>query len=500
MTLTAAGRMGEFQMKRSLMMFCVVLSLLLVFSSFAFAFTSEERELAIKVGQRLSSHAFSRGGGSAPIDRWLQRQIESIFWDIAREAARMVDLPYSLHILGSNEPDAWSYCDGSVYITMGIVRQLEYSNEYAALFGHLIAHVVRQHHIGVLLETEEGKAFLKDIADGKVGVTQSELGKFAVYLLSTTYSKNEEDEADSLGSALAQLAGYGRWGLETAYSKIAAYSSTSAFFQTHPHPGVQPYVWDDPRPELPDRTGLVDDGVRVDVEPETSSVRIPVEMFAEFGRYPFIVESGEAVLHYRDSNGGPGDDYCLQLQQSARSNMNVLGFGLTLGIIKPFYVSGSFGFGLQDGVFKGSTRASTSMMQLGVGMDLGTESTSLRVGGFWGTLHHSCEVGKVQPKPDGTGADEMILYDYYRIPHGTPIVASCSGSGFGAFASFAVPISGDSVSLVLTARYLNIIGRGYEFTVNDTYNRTVKIPYEGEYPKPFVVQGVAISGGIKIRF
>lgn len=487
-------------MKRFLVVLSVVLSWLLVFSSLAFASSLQDRQLAIKVGQRLSSNAAVRGGGAASLDRWVQRQLESIFWDVAREASRIVDLPYSLHILSSSEPDGWSYCDGSVYITMGIVRQLEYSYEYAALFGHLIAHAVKKHHIGVLLETEQGRSFLKDIADGKVGVTESDLGKFAVYLLATSHSRSEEDEADSLGGELAYRAGYGRFGLESAYSKIAAYSSTGAFFRSHPHPGVQPYRYDDSTPRYPGIHESVAGGVTVGVEPEKPSVRVPVELFVDVGRYPFSTASGEITLHYRDSDEGPGDDYYLQLDQTPHSGQTGIGIGLALGIVKPLYVSGWFGYGFDGGVFRQSMRASTSMMELGLGIELGNEDVSVKAGGFWATLNHSSQVGRVQPAPGGTGAGEMILYNYYRIPHGTPIIASCSGSGFGAYASVDIPIAGGTVCAFLTAKYQNINGREYQFTVSDEFSKTVKIPYEGNYPTPFAATGVAICGGLKLKY
>jgi hypothetical protein len=487
-------------MKRFLVVMSVVLVWSLVFCSLTFAFNLQDRQLAIKVGQRLSSNAYVRGGSSAYLDKWIQRQIENIFWDVAREASRMVDLPYSLYILSSSEPDGWSYCDGSVYITMGIVRKLEYSHEYAALFGHLIAHAVRKHHIGMLLETEQGRSFLEDIADGKIGVSQSDLGKYAVYLLATSHSMREEDEADSLGEELAYRAGYGKWGLDSTYSKIAAYSSTCAFFSSHPHSGVQPYSYDDSSSRYPSIHESVSGEVVIGVEPEKSSVRVPVEVFVDAGQYPFNVISGETILHYCDSEEGPADDYYLQLSQASRSSQTSIGIGLALGISKPLYVTGRFGFGLDSGVFKGSTSANTFMMELGLGAQFGDENMTVKAGGFWTTLNHSSQVGRVEPAPGGTGAQEMNLYNYYRIPHGTPIVASCSGSGFGAYASIDIPISRDAVCVSLTAKYQSINGRGYRFTVNHESNKTIEIPYKGEYPNPFTATGVAICGGLKIRY
>jgi Zn-dependent protease with chaperone function len=485
-------------MKRLLVVFCVVLSCLVIFSGLTFAFSAQDRQLAIMVGQKLSVNATARGGGTAFLGGNLQWQLENIFRSVAREALRIVDLPYTLHILSSTEPDAWSYCDGSVYITMGVVRQLEYSHEYAALFGHLLAHVVRKHHVGSLLETAEGRSFLEDIAHGRVGVTQSDLGKFSVYLLALSYSRSEEEEADALGRDLAYRAGYGSGGLETAYSKIAAYSKTCRFFQTHPHPNVQPYS-PDVYPDV-----HVEGKVITDVGSEKTEVHVPLEVFVDVGQYPFNTTACNTVLHYNDSpNGGPGDDYNLTLNQKASANVNVLGLGLALRIIEPVYVSGWFGFGLGCDVFKRSTSESVSIMEFGVGVKLGDENTNMKVGTFWANHSFSSQVDTVKPEPGGTGADEMIIYTpngTYRIPHGTPIIATCNGSGFGAYLTLDIPISKSSVSVSLTAKYQSVTGKAYRFSARDEFNRAVEIPYTGQYPKPFDATGMAICGGIKVRF
>jgi hypothetical protein len=85
--------------------------------------SSAQRNFDVRLGQRLYSLATERGGAELRLSRSESRVMRRVFDDLASEARKQYNLPYSLHVTSSTSKiDAWSYPDGSVWVTMGLVR------------------------------------------------------------------------------------------------------------------------------------------------------------------------------------------------------------------------------------------------------------------------------------------------------------------------------------------------------------------------------------------
>ncbi len=502
-----------FSKRLSLTVFFVCVVLLLV-NNVSMAWTEDEKELAINAGKRLSSIAITRGGGTAAIDRWERRVLERIFDDVAREASRYVYMPYTLHIMNSRNADGWSYSDGSVYVTRGLLDQLDYYDEIAGIFGHLLAHVVLKHNIELMLETEEGQNLLEDIATGLVEPTDENLGKYRYSFLALRYTLDQERDADDVGVALAYNAGYRNWGLELAHSKIAAFDINAPYFNTHPHPNVKPYSPEAPKDEQPyyepERPRIIDaqpDKEEKSEDPEAPgeeedgprpSASMSVELFLEAGQYPYSLTSYSTELEYEDDS----DVYRMQLNQKNVEGSNNIGGGLALSMFDSFFAYTKIGFGLQGGPFTQSTGGSTVTFELGGGVELGSDSASLKAGAYWGVTSQSSRVGEVQPVGD-SAFDIMVIEENGKIhfvDHGTPINARTSASGIGGFATLDIPVSKDGpAQLFVTARYQAMSSTGYTFTAKSDIG-TVTIPFEGPYPESFHASGLAVTGGLKLKW
>lgn len=165
---------------------------------------------------------------------------------------RLVDAlgetPYTFQfaIVDQFEPNAFASPGGFIYVSRGLLAQMNSEEELAGVLAHEISHVTRRHHtkqagrgLGAGLLTLPGRA---------VGVVSEDLGNMIntpinyagkVYL--SSYSRGQESEADAYGMRLAAAAGYDPLALVSALEGIerVVYLMTgkhheATFFDTHP--------------------------------------------------------------------------------------------------------------------------------------------------------------------------------------------------------------------------------------------------------------------------
>ncbi len=142
----------------------------------------------------------------------LERYVDSVG---QRLVASLGETPYTFHfaVVDQFEPNAFASPGGYIYISRGLLAQMNSEAELAGVLAHEISHVTRRHHtrqagrsIGTGLLTLPGRA---------VGVVSQDLGNMInapiehagkIYL--SSYSRGQETEADQYGMRLASAAGY----------------------------------------------------------------------------------------------------------------------------------------------------------------------------------------------------------------------------------------------------------------------------------------------------
>ncbi|AQA19519.1 hypothetical protein BST95_16030 [Halioglobus japonicus] len=144
-----------------------------------------------------------------------------------RLASHLVDTPYTFNfaVVDQFEPNAFATPGGFIYVSRGLLSQMNSEDELAGVLAHEISHVTRRHHVrqmgrslGTGLLTLPGRA---------VGVVSEDLGNMInspiehagkVYL--SGYSREQETEADEYGLRLAADAGYDPHALAAALEGI----------------------------------------------------------------------------------------------------------------------------------------------------------------------------------------------------------------------------------------------------------------------------------------
>ena len=179
------------------------------------------------------------------MDPGLERYLDSV-------GQRLVDAlgesPYKFQfaVVDQAEPNAFATPGGFIYVSRGLLAQMNDEAELAGVLAHEISHVTQRHHarqagrsLGAGLLTLPGRA---------VGVVSEDLGNMinapiehAGKLYLSSYSRGQETEADAYGMRLASAAGYdplsladALQGIEDSLYLLTGEHHEATYLDTHP--------------------------------------------------------------------------------------------------------------------------------------------------------------------------------------------------------------------------------------------------------------------------
>ena len=230
-------------------------------------------EQEIKAGSAMSQQVANQIG--VYMDPELEQYLDAVG---QRLVGALGESPYAFQfvIVDQFEPNAFATPGGFIYVSRGLLAQMNDEAELAGVLAHEISHVTQRHHvrqagrsIGASLFTLPGRA---------VGIVSKDLGDMInspiehagqVYL--SSYSRGQESEADAYGMRLANAAGYDALALADALDSIESslYLLTGEHHEANyldTHPTTPKRVADinklaggltlDPMPPLADRAQL----------------------------------------------------------------------------------------------------------------------------------------------------------------------------------------------------------------------------------------------------
>lgn len=156
--------------------------------------------------------------------------------------------PYTFRfaITDQAEPNAFAAPGGYIYISRGLLAQLNSEAELAGILAHEISHVSRRHHTKQL--GKQVGAGLFKLPGAAVGVVNEDLGRMinapidmAGQVVLAGYSRSQESEADRYGMRLSAAAGYDPAaladaldGIERTVEVLTGGKHEASFFDTHP--------------------------------------------------------------------------------------------------------------------------------------------------------------------------------------------------------------------------------------------------------------------------
>ncbi len=151
-------------------------------------------ELEIEFGDEIAG-AYSTTASSVGD----QEYVEAVGAKVAAQARRS-DIPWTFHVVEAQYSNAWAILGGHVFITTGMLDEMESEAELAGILGHEIAHIDLYHCVNLV----QNQMILERLGLGDIGAIIA-LGERFLLL---GYSEVEEAEADRYGMLLTAQAGY----------------------------------------------------------------------------------------------------------------------------------------------------------------------------------------------------------------------------------------------------------------------------------------------------
>jgi predicted Zn-dependent protease len=164
------------------------------------------------------------------VGRWLTLQTER------------PDLPWQFGVLDDNDVNAFAAPGGYVFITKGLLAQMNSEAELAGVLAHEISHVLHKHHLQAIKKGAQTE-LLSDLANDAITSNGhdprlTKLVSAGTEVYARGLDKNDEFEADRMGVVIAARAGYDPYGLpavlQTLQSLNPGDSSVALMFKTHP--------------------------------------------------------------------------------------------------------------------------------------------------------------------------------------------------------------------------------------------------------------------------
>jgi predicted Zn-dependent protease len=154
------------------------------------------------------------------------------------------NVQYHVKVLDSPVVNAFAVPGGYIYLTRGILAQLNSEAELAGVIGHEMGHIAARHSASQQTKQTLGQMVLIG------GMMASEkLAKYADYamqgmqLLFLRFSRDDEREADRLGTMYSSLVGYDAHQMAEFFKVLYKMNLASneggvpSFLSTHPDPG-----------------------------------------------------------------------------------------------------------------------------------------------------------------------------------------------------------------------------------------------------------------------
>lgn len=145
------------------------------------------------------------------------------------------DFDWELYIIqDDNVQNAFCTPGGYIYIYTGLIKYLDNASALAGVMGHEMGHADKRHSTNAMTE----QYGLQTMIDLVLGKNQGQLTQIASSIISLSFSRANETEADKMSVTYLCPTKYHSNGAAAFFRKIVASGSTQppAFLSTHPNP------------------------------------------------------------------------------------------------------------------------------------------------------------------------------------------------------------------------------------------------------------------------
>jgi len=201
------------------------------------------------LGNNSEADAVKESGGIL-VNPAAAKYVNDIGQKLVKNSDIRSDFGYKFGLVRDERPNAFALPNGSIYVTLGLLRTLNDESQLANVLGHEVAHVTKRHtmkQIGVNAGSSIGTAALfglvSAIGSGVLTKEQKQQGKELVNgLLENGYSRENESESDQVGQGLATKSGWSPKGMIEVMKGFQALDKVKpkgveAYMRSHPYAG-----------------------------------------------------------------------------------------------------------------------------------------------------------------------------------------------------------------------------------------------------------------------
>lgn len=149
------------------------------------------------------------------------------------------NIAYHFAVLNHDSINAFATAAGYVFITKGLLGQLQNEAELAAVLGHEISHISEKHILEVIQRSKllgAGAEITFAALNSNPELFRGLIDQAAKKLLDEGLDQNKELAADRLGAIFAARVGYDPMAYVTLLQRLRALKGDdAAFFKTHPN-------------------------------------------------------------------------------------------------------------------------------------------------------------------------------------------------------------------------------------------------------------------------
>lgn len=197
-----------------------------------------EQEIAL--GHQSAPQMVQEFGGLHPDEAVQQRVMQIGNRIVNNSVARETSYQFRFSVLRDpNTLNAFALPGGPIFITSGLLAELDREDQVAGVLAHEIVHVLARHSAQRIAKSQltNGLIGAVGVASGEASAAQT--AAIIGQLINMQYGRDDEIESDTLGICLMIDAGYDPYGMYevmTVLAQAGGGARQPEFFSTHPNP------------------------------------------------------------------------------------------------------------------------------------------------------------------------------------------------------------------------------------------------------------------------